>query len=509
MNAIVYARYSSDNQREESIQAQLRIINDYARKNDIYIVAEYIDEATSATSDKREQFQQIFEDIGSGIHKDIELLLVHKLDRFARNRYDSAMYRRKLAQHNIKLFAVDQPLGDSPEDKLLEGLLESMNEFYSLNLSREVMKGMTENAISGKHTGGKPPLGYNVNQQTKQLEINECEASAVRMIFDMYTFGNSYSEIIKSLNAAGHKTKIGRKFAANSLHAILINQKYCGTYVFNRSAAKVNGKRNNHTSKSDDEIIKIPGIIPAIVSHNQFESAQKMIARRRKVAAEANAHEVYLLSGLLRCELCGGAMSGSKKRAGRNKEIYYAYECSNRKRLKSCTAKSVNRDHIEKRVIEKLYNELFSDDNIKVLLARANEKYLQDINSLEREFTRLKNELNGVLKQIDNITAAIADGMYNSSMKDKMNALEQRKLILNQSIGEMVRVKPQKLDEEQFKVMVSRYRQRLESQSREELKMTIHDFITELTYNPDTKALSAIVTLNGGGGAYCCNVTIA
>jgi site-specific DNA recombinase len=437
LNAIAYARFSSDNQREESITAQLRAIKDYADKNGIFVIQEYIDEAKSATTDDRPNFLQMFSDISKGL--EVDYLLVHKLDRFARNRYDSAMYRRKLTQRGIKLLAVDQPLGDSPEDKLLEGLLESMNEFYSLNLAREVMKGMKENAMAGKHTGGRPPFGYEVDPVTKKLRINPEESKGVRLIFDMYLAGCSYANIIDKLNENGYRTRETRFFTKTSLHSILTNEKYTGTYIFNRSVSAINGKRNNHASKSEDQIIRIPGAISAIITEEEFALVKNMLTRRKRQSGANSAKEIYLLTGLLKCGECGAPMIGNRKTAGRNKEVYHSYDCNNRKRFKTCDAKSIRKDAVEKMVIKALKEEVFSDAGIQTLVKKINEAQQEKIKQQSGEFERLKKELSEVNKKIDNAVKLIMDGFVSEALKAELTAAEQRKAIITQTLNGIVK----------------------------------------------------------------------
>lgn len=162
MRAAIYARYSSDNQREESIDAQIRAIKAYAEREGHSIVKIYTDEAKSATTDNRPQFQQMIADSSSGF---FDCVIVHKLDRFARDRYDSAIYKRKLKINGVSVLSVLENLDGSPESIMLESVLEGMAEYYSKNLAREVMKGMSETAYQCRHTGGTPPLGYDVDKK--------------------------------------------------------------------------------------------------------------------------------------------------------------------------------------------------------------------------------------------------------------------------------------------------------------------------------------------------------
>lgn len=202
IRAAAYARYSSDNQRDESIDAQLRAIHKFANENGYQIVSEYIDRAKTGTNDRREEFQRMIRDSDDG---DFEVVIVHKLDRFARKRYDSAIYRKALEENGVKLVSVLEQFTDSPEGIIFVGMSEAMSEYYSANLSREVKKGQYENAIACKHTGGFAPLGFRVNADLK-YEINEEEAVHVRFIFQSILSGMNYSQIIRNLIAvaSGH-----------------------------------------------------------------------------------------------------------------------------------------------------------------------------------------------------------------------------------------------------------------------------------------------------------------
>ena len=180
LRAVAYARFSSDMQREESIDAQLRAIEDYCKRNNILLVSEYIDRAKSATTDNRPEFLKMIKEAGQG---NFDIIVVHKLDRFARNRYDSAHYKHQLKRYGVALRSVVENLDGSPESIIMESVLEGMAEYYSKNLAREVMKGMKENALNCVHTGGTPPLGYDIEKGTKKLIINEHEATAVKLIY--------------------------------------------------------------------------------------------------------------------------------------------------------------------------------------------------------------------------------------------------------------------------------------------------------------------------------------
>ncbi len=495
MKAAAYVRYSSDNQREESIEAQSRAIKEYAERNNMTIVRIYADEAKSATTDDRPQFLQMIKDSGLGI---FDVIIVHKLDRFARNRYDSAFYKRELRKNGIKLMSVLENLDDSPESIILESVLEGMAEYYSKNLAREVMKGMKETALQCKHNGGIPALGYDVKED-KTYTINEEEARIVQLIFELYAQGKSYNYIINTLNEKGYKTKRANPFGKNSIHDILVNEKYVGTYVFNRTISKVNGKRNHHHSKDESEIIRVENGIPAIVSKEVFEAVKMRMNKNKRGTGERKAKEVYLLSGKIFCGKCEGALVGNRRYAGRNKTLYLTYECSTRKRNKTCDAKGINKEYIENDVIEELKNRLFSPEAIETITDKLY-KFTQNQNKeITGSIKQFEKELNSTQKEIDNLINAIAAGMFHPSMKDKMDQLESKKTELTIMLNE---AKMQKQINSPTKEMITGYFMKdinIKEKSLEDQKQIIQAYVTRVIVYENNIDIELIVDIDGGG----------
>jgi site-specific DNA recombinase len=492
--AVIYARYSSDNQREESIDAQIRGIKEYAEKNNIQIVRVYTDEARSATIDNRPSFLQMINDSKLG---GFDLVIVHKLDRFARNRYDSAFYRRELKKNGVQIISVTENLDDSPESIILESVLEGMAEYYSRNLAREVMKGMKETAYQCKHTGGKPPLGYDVGKNKKYV-INAHEAEAVRLMFEMYANGAGYVQIINGLRQGGYKTQTGRAFGKNSIHDILKNEKYRGVYIFNRSEQKINGKRNHRKNKKEEDIIKIEGGMPRIIDDETWKLVQAKMSNNKKGAYSAK--EVYLLSGLIYCAKCGGAMTGTRRRAGRNKDLYISYECSTRKRTKGCDMKAVNRDYVENIVIEHLEKNIFSPDALNKLVIKISQYAAAQNKEINQDIKLFTNQLTGVQTEINNIVNAIAAGMFHPAMKEKMDELETKKAILTMKIEE---AKLQAQAHAPTEEMIRKYLQKdadIKNKSLEEQKRIIQTYVKKVVVYENTIDVATIVTLDGGGG---------
>lgn len=265
MKVAAYARYSSENQRDESIEAQLSAIEEFCKREGHKIVATYTDRALSATTDDRPEFLQMIRDAEKGL---FEAVIVHKIDRFARNRYDSAFYKRRLKMAGVERISVTERLDGSPESVILESVLEGMAEYYSKNLAREVMKGLRENAKQAKFTGGIPPLGYNIDKD-KNYVLNEQEAPAVRMIFDLYLQDKGYTETINTLNLHGYKTKRGNSFRKNSIHDILRNPIYAGYYTYCR------GTKKKHRYVKRDDTIVIPDAVPAIITKEEYERVKE------------------------------------------------------------------------------------------------------------------------------------------------------------------------------------------------------------------------------------------
>lgn len=405
MNVACYCRYSSDNQRHESIDAQLAAIKDYCKKEGHTLVKTYIDEAESATNDDREQFLSIFDDIDSGLFKslNIEALVVHKLNRFARNRYDSIYYKRKLKNAGITRISVTEKLDDSPESVILESMIEGIAEYQSKDLSREVLKGLRENAKQCKVTGSTPILGYKV--QDSKYVIDEDESFIVQKIFSDYYAGISYQKIVQWLNSNGYRTRRGCMFRSSNMYRILRNVKYKGTYSYNTKS----------------ETITIEDGIPAIIDKELFDKVQVMLEDNKKNSQTFKAKEVYILSGLIYCH-CGGRMNGSRKG-----DRYAHYICMNRKQLKICDAKSIHKKKIEAKVIDYLETNLFSTEAKKALINKVTRKYNCDQDTSNKEKDMLTKNLRKTEKEINNIVDAISQGMFHVSMKKKLDELEQQK----------------------------------------------------------------------------------
>ena len=435
-----YARFSSDNQRTESIDAQLRAMNQFCKQQHWQVVATYTDEARSATTDNRPQFQQMIADSGKGI---FDIVLVHKLDRFSRDRYDSAIYKKRLKKNNVQLCSVLERIDDSPESIMMESVLEGMAEYYSRNLGREVMKGMKETALQCKHTGGCPPLGYDVGEDRK-LVINQHEAEAVKAIFEMFAEGYGYSAIADYLNEHGYTTKRGRFFGKNSLYEILNNEKYTGVFVFNRAAAKSDSKRNNHAYKTNDNIIRVPGGCPVIISKSLFEKVQRIKASNRRNTGRYHSKEFYLLTGKVYCGVCGKRIQGNLRFSGERKNRHCTYRCDEPKQI--CKNKENNKDYLDAYVADLLRQKIFNKAALRRKINAVN-KYIASYNAeFDERYESIKTELDEVTVALSNLTVAVEKGVLTDAIIERSEALEQRKIEIQAQLAELRRFELLKLE---------------------------------------------------------------
>lgn len=300
MTAVIYARYSSDNQREESIEGQIRECTVYAEKNGFTVVKHYIDRAISAKTDNRPQFQQMIKDSERGI---FDVIIVWKLDRFARNRYDSARYKTQLKRNGVKLVSATEVISAGPEGIILESVLEGYAEYYSADLSEKVIRGMTENALKGKFTGGAIPFGYTINAD-RRFEIDPLTAPFVAETFQRYNDGQTMREIRDWLNEKGIKNKRGGPMTFNTIQHMLNNLRYIGKLKYRD--------------------ILIPDAIPPIVSVELFDDVQEKMLKNKKAPARRKAEDDYLLTTKLFCGYCGALMFGESG-TSRTGEVHRYY----------------------------------------------------------------------------------------------------------------------------------------------------------------------------------------
>ena len=349
---------------------------------------------------------------------------MHKLDRRARNCLDYYRYKEILDQANVTVKYVETDIDfDTPEGKILEANMVAFAEYTSLNIAREALKGLKTNAYQCRHTGGKPPLGYDVGPDGKYI-INDCEAELVKKIFEMRATGVGYGAIIDELRSSGYRTKTGGLFGKNSLHDILRNEKYIGTYTWGRVTGGKYRKRNNH--KDSDTVLKIDGGIPQIVSTEVWEKVQKIREKDKHAPGSYKARELYLLSGGLVFCGCGSAMVGSTLTSKGRRYTYY--KCNNKHQKHCCSAKRIKRDEIENIVLSVSYN-LFQEDRAE-LIRKIRVRLSDSINKYENVSKLLRKERDQLNKHIQNLVNSIStngdvDGVLTGSIRTKKQRIAE------------------------------------------------------------------------------------
>lgn len=379
---VFYGRYSTDMQQETSIKGQRRAVEEFAEKFNIEIVEEYIDRGRSGQGDKREDFQRMIEDITEGNLK-VNFVIVWKLDRFARNDSIHHEYECLLEKHGVSILSATENVnGNDLANKLVKEITVLFNQEEVRKLIENVNRGKKETALEGKWCGGTPPLGYDVDKETQKLVVNDTEAKIVKLAFKLRAQGFSYTYIINKLNGHNYKTKRGNEFGKNSLFDLFNNIKYKGIYEYNRASAKSKtGTYNRHSSKNEDEIIRIEGGCPQIVSTEIWDKVKSMSRKHSEIKPKGN----YLLSGMVVCK-CGAKMQVN------NRGKYISFFCPEHKKNK-CDGKEVNMEHLQKFVLFELAKKIFDKKSIDNFLNSYDEV-------TEKKRKKMKKHKNGIKRQI-------------------------------------------------------------------------------------------------------------
>ena len=485
--AIAYARYSSHNQREESIEEQLNIIDKYAKANNIKIIKQYTDSAKSGSKNlqKRKGFLLMFDDIENE-KVEADCVIVYCLSRFMRNRTQSAIYRKKLYDRGIKLISATENITDDEESVIMESVLEGMNEYYSRNLSREVKRGLLYNALHKKATGGVPPIGLKfVNYE---LAVNENERPIVEYVFNNFVEGKSLKKIAEELNSLGYRTRAGKLFKPNSFYDMLSNEKYIGTYVYNKTEkASFSGKRNSHKYKNSNEIIRIENAFEGIISKELFDKVQTIKESRKYKGGRAKAKHNYLLSGLVFCGECElrddeklySYSGNSRKSRGKYKE-YISYRCSNRR--SGCVNKEIRKEYLEEYVLNELESTIFNEKSLKYIVKGMNRNFAKETEAIDKKVIAIEKNIETIDRQIDNIMRAIKMGIYDISLNEEIQTLRTNKCELElQKVQELKNKKVEvTITENELKEIICEFKDFVKNRDIVECKEFIHKFVNRV-----------------------------
>ena len=400
--AVIYARYSAgSDQTDQSIEGQVRICKKYMKEKGLRCTKIYADRHISGTTDRRPEFQQMIKDASSG---KFDALVLYSTDRFARNKYDSAVYKKKLRDAGVTIYYAAETIPEGPEGILLESLMEGWAQYYSEELSRKIKRGLTDSAMKGRYNGGSIPLGYRPGEN-RQLEVVPAEAEAIRTVYRMFVEGASQAACARFLNENGFTTCRGGDFKPHTIKVLLSNPKYIGIYKYGD--------------------IEIPGGVPAIVSKEIFDMAQKRFDDTKRNMEKAP--DVYRLSGKLYCGICGAKMRGTAGTSKTGKRYNY-YKCPNgchklvrRDGLETLVADIVRKTFNEPQELEKVADKIFT-------LQQKEHAQKQASDPLRKELTEVK-------KGIANIVKVVESGRATDSLLERLDDLEAKKCFIESEIS--------------------------------------------------------------------------
>ena len=418
----LYARVSSDRQDVDlSVSAQLRALRDYAEKHDYLVAREYVDEAESGRIADRPQFQKMLDE-ASKPEAPFKEILVWKFSRFTRKREHAVAFKAMLRRRGVRVVSITEQADDTPTGKLLEAIIESVDEFYSENLAQEVTRGMRESASRGFWVTTYAPYGYrkvHVQDGAKKrpkLELDPPADAVARRIFDMVLQGSSTLDVTKALNAEGVASPRGKQWLKTSVHNVLLNEAYTGTLVWGT------------TAKDGAPPVRVEDAHPAIVSKREFKRVTKLLGSRapKKVHPRRSASP-YLLSGLLRCETCGKAMTAAEAKGG--KYTYYVCHSLLKRGSGACETPRLNAKSFEKLIVDELRANVLTESNIRDLVKLLDEEMDGVAHEQRERLETIDGELEDVKKQLGRVWNFIArsDSVDVAQASDLIVELRERK----------------------------------------------------------------------------------
>ncbi len=435
VKAVLYARVSSERQAEKdlSIPAQLKALRQYADKQGCRVVQQFVDEAQSARTADRPEFQKMMVLARQKVPP-FTVILVWKLSRFARNREDSILYKSMLRKHGVQIVSINEPIDDSPAGRMLEGMIEVVDEFYSANLASDTIRGLNENASRGFLNGGCAPYGYRRvkvrvdGQEKARLEVDPVQAPVAKRIFKMCLDGMGVKEIAKKLNAEGCKTRAGQPWTNTVVHYMLTNETYTGALIFNRY------RYFKPSGGKPQKLHRIENTHPALVTREEFARVGKLLhARSPRMTHPRTIGSEYLLSGLLFCGTCGAKMIGTTAKGGRF--TYYGCQSYLKRGRAACNAGLMGQRFLEDRIIENLREEVLTDKNLSDLVRMVNEERglarrssRQRVTEVETQVKTLQGRLERLYLALESGHVGLADiGPRIKALREQVEAAEDRR----------------------------------------------------------------------------------
>jgi site-specific DNA recombinase len=493
MKAALYARVSSDRQDVDlSISAQLKALREYAVRNGHVIVKEFVDEAESGKTTARPAFREMIA-YARRSQKPFELILVWKYSRFARSREDSIVFKTMLRKNGVRVVSINEPSEDTPTGKLMEAMIESLDEFYSANLGEEVTRGLRESASRGFYVTPIAPYGYRKikvkdgGKERPKLEIEPDQARIVTRIYNEAMEGNGLTNIVKQLNSDGIAAPRGKGWIKTTISKILTNEAYTGTFLFGRDSVR------------DLPIIKVENAIPAIIDKNTFNQVRGLLkGRTRAIIHPRRVASRYLLSGLARCGHCGKALVGQDAKSG--KFTYYVCGTLLKKGAGSCQSRYLNSRSFEKLVIDKIKEHILTTENLTKLVQIVNEEmdglaveYRERLYSIEAEINDVERRLGKLYDAIETGNILLADlSPRIQQLRQRQDQLNTAKRQLDQELSER---RLELADETTVSACVNDLRNLLTETSLAEKKSFVRSFIKEIKVTGDEVLLTYTMPL--------------
>ena len=392
-NAVIYARYSSASQNESSIDQQLVVCYEYAKKNDIQIVGEYIDKALTGRNDDRPDFQRMLKD---ATKKQWEYIIVYKLDRFSRNRYDSAIHNKMLKKYGVKRLSATENISDAPEGILMESVLEGMAEYYSIELAQKINRGLDDNVRKGLMVGGSVTFGYDL--VNKKLIPND-NASHVQYIFNAYAQGKTMDDIILELNAKGVQNVNGKAFSHQHISKILHNKRYIGTFTYKEK--------------------EYPDFIPPIIDMGLFNTVQERLTSYKNYGKRKTDVNFYL-TGKLYCGHCGKTMGGASSTSRTNDKRHYYYVCTRKDK------KPERKVNLEELVVSVLMQYVLKPENLDIIIDDIQDQVNKVDLVVSQEIEQLRKSIANTKKKLNHLMTAVKQGIFSPTLQSELATLESQ-----------------------------------------------------------------------------------
>lgn len=450
---VAYYRYSGGSgQTEQSIEGQRRDCEAYARLHNMTIQKEYVDRHISGKTDDRAAFQQMIADSDKGA---FDMVICWKTDRFARNRYDSAVYKKRLRDNGVEIVYAAESNISGAEGIIIEGVMEALAEYYSAELAEKMRRGMRESALKGQAISRCRALGLKTDEH-KRFVIDEKTAPTVRFIFEHYAAGESAMSIVEQLNAKGLRTSQGNPFNKSSIPRIIQNEAYRGVYI----------------SKSYD--VRIEGAIPAIIDDELWERAQTMLKLNRQLKAKNEPKADYILSGKLYCS-CGSLMRGMSGHSATG-EVYRYYTCPN----KDCHLRNIPKDDLEGKVMQSIVDHLLQPESMEALAEAMVEVQKADVEKPNAERVAIEQSLSDVRRRSKNILDAIENGTANAQLCARLDDLTEQEQTLSFQLSSLEKEKPVVFTKEQYLFLLEQFLMEPSERTPEYGRRLVNTFVTSM-----------------------------